>query len=171
MENEVKPTSDDLMSYLGVAVNFRNHELNIQLLRNVVYTGAQGVFLIAYARTLGASPVCNLGIGVFGLTLSILWCLYYRASVYWVRYWEAQCRKVNDYVVSALGIGVNIFDDHHANTTEKPKPCMYAGKTITYFPVHKTLRFTQLGFCLLWIFLFIASVGIAAWKAYAVLMK
>jgi hypothetical protein len=83
-KDEAKSVVTDLLDYLNIAVNFRNHEFNIQMLRNVVFTGTQTVILGCYAATIQRYSLSALVIALFGIALSIIWWLYYRASLYWL---------------------------------------------------------------------------------------
>jgi hypothetical protein len=161
MENKKKfePTKSDLLTYLDIATKFRNHEFNIQMLRNMIFTGFQAVMIVCYTATVDTYPLASLAIALFGITLSALWFLYYGASIYWVRFWEHRCRCVNDNIVEKLGLDVNIFAGHPIGEEDNkpPPPIKYAGKTITWISIHKVIRWTQLVLCLLWMFLIVAA--------------
>jgi hypothetical protein len=160
-KDEAKSDVTDLLDYLNIAVNFRNHEFNIQMLRNVVFTGTQTVILGCYAATIQRYSLSALVIALFGIALSIIWWLYYRASLYWAWFWECRCREVNDKVVTTLGSGVNIFAEHPAGADEKAPPIKFGGRTIKYRgPVHNILMAVPIVFCFLWVGLAIAA-GIA----------
>jgi len=155
--NQKEPTASDLLTYLDIATKFRNHEFNIQIFRNVIFTSAQTVMLACYAATVSKYSSASLAIALFGIVLSVFWFLYYRASLYWAWFWERRCRQVNDTVVEKLGLDVNIFAGHPSGSDDKPPPIRFAGKTITWIPVHTVLRWTQLAFGVLWLLLVVVA--------------
>jgi hypothetical protein len=161
-KNETKPDVANLLGYLNIAANFRNHEFNIQMLRNAIFTGTQAITLGCYAATIQRYSLSALVIAFFGgVVLSIIWWLYYRASLYWARFWECRCREVNDKVVTTLGSGVNIFAEHPAGADEKAPPIKFGGRTIKYRgSVRNILMAVPIVFCFLWVGLAIAA-GIA----------
>ncbi len=152
-ETKPEPSSSDMLAYLDIAVKFRNHEFNIQILRNAVFTGSHAVLLVSYAAIIADYPFAGFAIALFGILFSVFWLRYYRASVYWAWYWEQRCRMVNDSVCEKLGLEVNIFESHPAGASQKPPAFEYGGKQITYIPVHNVLRWTQILFFVLWIVL------------------
>ena len=150
------PKTDDLLRYLDVATKFRNHEFNIQILRNALFTGSHAVLLACYAGTItNHPPFAALVVAVFGVALSILWWLYYRASLYWARYWEDHCKQINDKLVPLLNAGVDLFAGQPAGQKSKtPLPvAWYGGKPITHWSVHWCLRAVQVACCVLWLVL------------------
>lgn len=153
-------STDDLLSYLGTATAFRNHEFNIQMLRNVVFTGTQAILLAVYAATIDKVNLCAAIVAGFGMGLAMFWRSYYQASLYWVRFWESRCRDVNDLVVSRLGISqVDIFRDHPANNEHPHVPdVLYRGYRLQYVSVSKVVRKTMAVFPVLWAALVVAAI-------------
>lgn len=159
--DEIKLDAASLLGYLNVAANFRNHEFNIQMLRNAVFTGTQAIALGCYAAVIQRYSLSALVIAVFGVALSIIWWRYYRASLYWTWFWEWRCRKVNDQVVTTLGLlDVNIFAEHPVGVdVEAPPPFKFGGRTIKYLgSVQDILMVVPIVFGLLWVGLVIVAV-------------
>lgn len=156
--SEIYPDPSSLLGYLNVAANFRNHEFNIQMLRNAVFTGTQGIILGCYAATIQRHALSALLIALLGVMLSTIWW-YYRASLYWVRFWECRCREVNDRVVTILALkDMNIFAGHPAGADQtQPPPCKYGGRTIKHSSVHAVLKVVPIAFWLLYVGLAIAA--------------
>jgi hypothetical protein len=156
--DEIKLDAASLLGYLNVAANFRNHEFNIQMLRNAVFTGTQAIALACYAAMIQRYSLSALVIAVFGVALSIIWWRYYRASLYWARFWEWRCREVNDQVVTTLGLDVNIFAEHPIGIDDKPPPLKYGRRTIKYLgSMHDILILVPITFGLLWVGLVIIA--------------
>jgi hypothetical protein len=147
------------MAYLDIATKFRNNEFYIQMLRNMMFTGAQALMLICYTTTLDKHRIGALATAGFGVILSVLWWLYYRSSLYWAWYWEWRCREVNDKIVDVLDLGVNIFTGHPSGCNEKkPMSFKFGGRTISeHQPVHRILQTTQIAFCALWLLLLLST--------------
>ncbi|TKJ41797.1 hypothetical protein CEE37_04305 [candidate division LCP-89 bacterium B3_LCP] len=143
-----------LMSYLDIATKFRNHEFNIQMLRNVVFTGVQTVLLACYAATIGKHTESSLAIACFGILMSSIWFFYYRSSLYWGRYWEFRCRQVNDKAVKELGLGINIFKGHPVGKKQNKIPSiMHGGRIYKPRDVHGVLLSVPIFSGFLWIIL------------------
>ncbi|HUW57914.1 MAG TPA: hypothetical protein VMZ92_14835 [Planctomycetota bacterium] len=161
------PKAEDLLKYLDIATKFRNHEFNIQMLRNVVFTGSHAVLLACYAATITNDyPGPALGLALFGGLLSFLWWCYYRGSLYWARYWEYHCRQINDEVVSLLNADVDLFKGHPAGERSKEPPpnVYYAGKEIRHSGVHRWLYAVHAATFVLWLVLAIAA-GVSSWHS------
>ncbi|MBN2131930.1 MAG: hypothetical protein JW741_20685 [Sedimentisphaerales bacterium] len=159
----MKPSSSDLLAYLDIALKFRNHEFNIQILRNVIFTGSQAVLLACYAATITERPMCSLAIGAFGIVCSVCWWLYYRASLYWVRFWEYRCKMINDGVVNTLGLeAVDIFKEHPIGSRVKePLPTIWFGGEPVYpKAVSKIVQSTQVAFFVLWLALAVMAASL-----------
>ena len=70
-ESERQPSTNELFSYFQTAVTFRHHEFNIQMLRNVIFTGTQAVLLAVYAAILENVGLCAAIVAAFGLGFTI----------------------------------------------------------------------------------------------------
>jgi len=162
--NADQPPSSDLLAYLDLAAKFRSHEFNIQIARTVIFTGAQGVLLACYAAAVYRSRIAATVLATFGVVLTVFWCFYYRASLYWVRYWENRCREVNDLVVRRLGLqDVSIFRGHPAGSDEQKTPPVMkygGGQPVRYSSVSKIIRAVLVVFPVLWAVL----TGAALWS-------
>ncbi len=116
---------------------------------------------MCYAATVKQQPLCSLAIALFGIISSVFWFFYYRASIYWIWFWENRCREVNDKIVSLFGFPFDIFAGHPVGSDERPAPLKFAGRRISWIPVHSVLRLAQLIFCFMWIILLITAAYIA----------
>ncbi|MBU0691149.1 hypothetical protein KKH18_04965 [bacterium] len=145
----------DLLAHLDIAAKFRNHEFNIQFTRNVVFTGSQAVMLACYAATITGFPWSSLVLAVIGIFFASLGYRYYRAGLYWARFWENRCRQVYDSVANELKFDVNIFEGHPSGQAEfVSRPVIkYAGKSVSWGSVHNLISYTQILFLVMWIFL------------------
>lgn len=152
----------DLLMYLDIAVKFRNHESNIQLLRNAIFTGLQAFLLACYGALVSGNVVAAFFVAFFGLILSVLWFRYYSASVYWYRFWEQRCNQINDYVKSEIPLKVGLFDGHPVNDAVKEAPEIFYGKsTIRYHSIHAILKILLIMVLGLWgTLLFLATFNV-----------
>lgn len=158
--NGEKAKPEDLLKYLEIATQFRNHEFNIQILRMAVFSGSLAVLLVCYAATLNKCNWCSAGIAFFGAALTVLWTLYYRASLYWTWFWEFRCRQVNDHVVAKLDLEVNIFERHPIGAHNKNQPAIIMrGKELKYKDVPYIIICAQALFCILWLMLGIVALA------------
>lgn len=147
----LKTTPDILLRYLDIATKFRNHEFNIQMIRNFIFTGAEAGLFGSLIATNTQNIFIPFFISLFGILLTMLWYYYYRGAKFWAWYWEWRCRQVNDLVVDKLKIDVNIFKNHPSGSTDKNIPSFfYFGKNIKHVQVHKVIQLTQLLFVLVW---------------------
>jgi hypothetical protein len=131
-KTKVEPKSGDYIAYLDIAAKFRTHEFNIQVLRNVAFSGGQAILLACYAATISNFQFFSLLISAFGILLSILWFFYYRGSMYWAWYWELRCREITDEVIKKINFDLNLFHDHPIGTDKEPAPLFFAGKKIKW---------------------------------------
>ena len=161
MGNGNDPAGSDLLAYLDIATKFRNHALNIQLIRNVIFTGSQTVMLACYATTIDKFPPASAAIAIFGIILSIVWFFYYRASLYWLRYWEYRCKQVNDSVVGKLKLdNVNIFRGHPIGLEKvdpDPPIIFFDGKFFERYSIHDIIYGMPVIFCILWLILVVVA--------------
>lgn len=161
MCEENEPDSSDLLGYLDIATKFRNHALNIQLIRNVIFTGSQTVMLACYASTISKVAQASAAVAFVGIILSILWFYYYRASLYWVRYWEYRCKEVNDCVVKQLKLdNVDIFGGHPIGSkTDNPNlpTIRFDGKELKRSSIHGIIYWMPIIFGTLWLILVVVA--------------
>jgi hypothetical protein len=153
---KVNIKAEDLRTYLDIATRFRNHEFNIQMLRNAVFTGMQAILLAGFATAADKHFVVSCSISAFGIFFTVIWWLYYRSSLYWAWFWEIRCFEVNDAFLKNSEIDVNIFAEHPANSDKKQPPDLkFGGKTIKYTRVHNFMQLIQIGLGILWIVIFV----------------
>ncbi|MCX2718763.1 RipA family octameric membrane protein [Lentiprolixibacter aurantiacus] len=148
--------TENLRAYLDVGIRLRNNELNIQMIRNAIFTGVQVVLVGSFIAFKDLTLILELIISAFGILISISWILYYKSSLFWVRYWEERTSKVNDAFLELAEIDVNLFNKHPASGSyEEPLSVEYGGKTLEYSSVHSPIKIAQIGFLVLWFTIFI----------------
>jgi hypothetical protein len=161
-ENQInnKLSFSELLTYLDIATKYRNHEFNIQMVRNAIYTGFNIVLITVYANNVRKEDYLFLLVALFGISFTILWYIYYKSSQYWTWYWEEKCRKINDYIVSSFQIyNIDLFQNHLVGKNIKHPPAfIYGGKKIKYIGVHKIIKITQILFLILWISCFVLKM-------------
>lgn len=144
-----------LASYLSTAAGFRTHEFNIQFIRYAVFTGTQAVFLACYTASIEKVPLASGVIAVFGATLALLSWQYYSASLYWSGYWELRCKEINDHLITATDLPVDLFAGH---LIEDGAPVVtIAGMKIKPTAVYKTIKKVQIMFGALWVALIVTA--------------
>jgi hypothetical protein len=146
-----------LINFFDITVKLRNHEFNIQMLRNVTFTGTQAVLLACYAAVIIKNTQAAFAIAGFGFIFALLWVLYYRASLYWARYWELKCKETYDELKESLSLEVDLFKGHPIGNIENPPDLVFGGKKIKYRSVHQIIRFTQVAFCVFWLALALST--------------
>lgn len=100
---------NNLLTYLNIAMQFRNHEFKIQLIRSTIFGGILAGLLVAYGTIVGKFPLAALVILLFGIVILRIWKKYVESSYYWTRFWEQRCRAVNDKIMNVLDPDINIL--------------------------------------------------------------
>ena len=150
-----------LASYLSTAAGFRTHEFNIQFIRYAVFTGTQAVFLACYSASIEKVPLASGVIAVFGATLTVLSWQYYCASLYWSEYWEQRCKEINDHLITATDLPVDLFAGHLV-VKDGESIVPIAGMKVKPKAVYKTLKNVQIMFGVLWVALIVTAWFLAA---------
>ena len=136
MSNPDTDSSDmvaTLRDYLQVAASFRNHEFQIQMIRNVAFSAFQIALFTVFAVAPQDSPsALALLVTVLGGAVSLLWRSYFLASRYWIQFWELRCREINDELVHVAGLNVDLFKGHPIGSEETPSPVTHGGRTLSY---------------------------------------
>lgn len=120
-----------ILDYFRVACTFRHEEMRLQYNRSAVFTFIHAGLMAAAASTLERSLLPAAIVATLGFFLGLLWCAYYRGSVYWVRFWEQKCSRI-DAELRQIPSDLRLFADHPAGAS-KPVPealVLFDGKQV-----------------------------------------